>query len=428
MRVLDIIENQSIIIDEKVVLRDEYFDIIANNVDKKFYSVAYKPVGLEITASNYIGTVPINKSLALNIKPKIGIKNFFYILLKSERELNMLEDFMRKYNKMENNTNLIDLLTIAFLKKMQKIEREGIYRDYVRKERNSSTTKGKILFKEHITLNVFKNIDYRVVHSFQELDRDILSNQVIKLTVEHLIRYYRLFGKEKKYLRKLLYLREVFSRVSYVSHIIDFSQQDIKRLINDIPQIRSYYVDVLETCFLIMKRATFQFEKGIDSKGLNLPSIYINTEDVFERFLLNALVDLEDDQNVSFYKGKKYLFSDVSIPRIEPDIVIEENKVVTCIADAKYKGDKPKREDIFQMISYLVSYNCEVGVFILPKHNNATAEYLGTIDEKCLYVYRVNLNHLDEKDIKEEELKLHAFLKKNLHDKKDFCEKQKGNI
>lgn len=424
MVIIDVIENKSVLIEKQLIFKNDYFDILSNVNDKSFFSVSFKPKGLEITAGNHIGIIPINKNIAINITPKIGIKNFFYLLKVARRDLKTLPDFDRLYNRSEEYNNLIDLLTGAFIKSMETIEQEGIYRDYVRKERNNSTPKGKILFKEHLTQNVFQNVHYKVTHTFQELDRNIFPNQLIKHTIEYLIQYYRFFGRtHTRFLKRLEYYRSMFVHVSYKKSIRGIKQSEFNQMMNSIPKIRSYYKDTLEVCFLIIKKASFHFEDRERLKKQYLPSVYINMEDIFEKYLLNFLQKINQIEEIKIYKGKKNLFEDMRTPNIEPDIVIEKNSNVFCIADAKYKNARPTRDDIFQMISYLVSYECTVGVFILPKENNKKVEYLGNIQGRLIYIYRIDLNHPEVEDIKREEYELYQFLKMSCDDKQTYYQK-----
>jgi 5-methylcytosine-specific restriction enzyme subunit McrC len=429
VKIIDVIENKSILVEKELILEGGNFGVIYEQ-NEALFSVSYKPKGMEITAGNYIGTIPINNKVALNVQPKIGIKNFFYLLRVSRRDIKSFPKFLRGYAQSDDYNNLIDLFTITFLRHMEVVEQEGIYRDYVRRERNSSTPKGKILFKDNMYQNTFRNVNYKIVHAFQELDRDILANQVIKYTIEYLIQYYRFFGRtQKRFLKRLMYYRDMFSRVSYVSWIRDMSQSDFNDLKKRIPQIRSYYLDVLEICFLIIKKASFQFEsRKKDVTNKLLPSIYINMEDVFEQYLLNSLKGKTAIPSIRIYKGNKELFADKETPTIEPDVVVEENKRVVCLADAKYKASSATREDIFQMISYLVSYECDVGVFILPRGSNKKIDYLGNIQGKLIYIYRINLDHDDVDKLKIEEEELYRFLTMNTTEKELFYKQQTENF
>lgn len=108
--------------------------------------------------------------------------------------------------------------------------------------------------------------------------------------------------------------------------------------------------------------------------------------------------------------------------------MVEENKKVTCLADAKYKASTATREDIFQMISYLVSYGCDVGVFILPRGSNKKMVYLGNIQGKLIYIYRINLDHDDIHKLKIEEEELYHFLTMSIMEKELFYKQQTGNF
>lgn len=195
MKIFDVIENKTILIPKELILNKNVFDIIKNAQKQPYFNASLKSGGLEIIAGNYIGIIPINKEIALNIHPKIKISNLFYLLKTAKRELRFLSNFFRSYTQDTFNIDLVDLFTIYFLKNLETIEREGVFRDYVIRIENSSTPKGKILFKDHLHQNVFKNIHHRVTHSYQELSRDILPNQVIKYTIEYLTQYHRIFRK-----------------------------------------------------------------------------------------------------------------------------------------------------------------------------------------------------------------------------------------
>lgn len=426
MDIINIIENKSIIVDKSYILNDDKFGTL--NKQSGMFSIAYKPKGMEITAGNKIGLIPVNEKLSLNVQPKVDINNFFYLLSMSKRKINILSDFYRKYNQSADNFNLIDIFTNVFLASMKILEREGIYRGYKRKVENSSTPKGKILYKKNLYENIFKGIDYKAVHCYSELDRDIIENQIIKYTIEYLINYYRLIKKSgEKFLIRLNYYREIFSRVTYISWVSEINQVEFNKIIVGIPKLRSYYVETLEICNLIVNKSSFQFEQRSSlSIQKSLPSIYIDMEDVFEQYLINSLRDLSDSYCINIYKGRKLLFMDVEKPEIEPDIVFENNRNITCIADAKYKKIKVSREDIFQMISYLVSYNCFDGVFILPLDTNAKrVDYLGSIQERKIYIFRIDINKKDINEMRNEEQLLYNFLLMTPFEKQVFYLKNK---
>ncbi|KIH70943.1 McrC family protein [Salinicoccus roseus] len=412
MKVIDVIENNKIIVEEDLLKKNDDF-INTEKFNKSLYSVTLNPKGIEITAGNNIGLIPITSKLSLNVKPKIPIQNFIYLLMTSSKEVKIFSDFYRSYNKLSSFNNLIDLLTNTFLNHLRIIEKEGIYKGTVKRVENSSAIKGKVLFKENLYQNTFKNTDYKVVHTYEELDRNILPNQLIKLTLEHLFHHYKnLNYKDVHLLKEMDYFRDIFSRVTYNSNLYGITKSEFNNLQNSIPTVRDYYLGALEICYFIINRASFDFESNRLHSQVSLPSIYIDMEDVFERYLLNSLNEIKKniDDSIYLYKGKKNLFDDMTKPDIEPDIVVERNNKLICLADAKYKAIKPTREDFFQMISYLSSYNCDIGIFILPKNENLTFEYLGELQNKHLYVYRIKLDNEEVKCFRDEEEKLFKFL------------------
>ena len=80
MKIFDVIENKTILIPKELILNKNVFDIIKNAQKQPYFNASLKSGGLEIIAGNYIGIIPINKEIALNIHPKIKISNLFYLL------------------------------------------------------------------------------------------------------------------------------------------------------------------------------------------------------------------------------------------------------------------------------------------------------------------------------------------------------------
>src|SRR5690554_6152968 len=93
-------ERNEINIDiEEVVKEGGKLDIYPNV--KNFFSIDYKPKRDKLTlfAGKYIGLIPINSSLAIEIKPKFSISNLTRIVSIAEDNFNTLNFFSREYKE-----------------------------------------------------------------------------------------------------------------------------------------------------------------------------------------------------------------------------------------------------------------------------------------------------------------------------------------
>lgn len=392
MEIINVKEKSKVMLtDSKTIFKNSKFDIIQLAEKRDFFKVALKPNGLELTMGPYVGSVPINDKLSLNISPKISIDNFFFLLKKANMDIQFIDEYYRSYLSGISNMNMLDLITLKFIKGLKKIEQNGIYRDYVEIKKNGIDLKGKIVFKEHISKNIFKNIQHKVVYSYDDYSRDIVENQVLKYVIHYLIRYYKSVENKKEFIKDLKYYEDLFYNVSLNRRIVFLNKTSRKEIISKMPSLRRYYNEALIAAFMIIDKAEFKFEEGNELN--TLPSIYVNTADLFEKY---CRIGLAERAQVSekFYKNSLKLFSDGNYnQKVEPDIVYESNSTIKCIIDAKYKSEKPSREDIFQMISYLERYKCCIGVFVLPKEDNLVFEKIGLVNDKQIYIYRINISN-----------------------------------
>ncbi|MDN5302058.1 MAG: 5-methylcytosine-specific restriction enzyme subunit McrC [Thermoanaerobacteraceae bacterium] len=418
MQVFNVVERGKTDIPIELIMDNGEFDIFPEVENKLYFNIVYRNKKLEVFAGKYIGIIPLNNRVVINVKPKVAIRNIIYIISKSGRPFSILEYFSRQYQRDSAYYDCIfDFLTDSFIKQLYVLEQQGIYRDYVKKIENGSTPKGKLLFKQTLMTNIVKNIDFKVIYSYFDLNKDILPNRLIKYTIWFLLRHYNLVKPSKKdFIQQLNRLYKLFNMVKFDPSVRRVSENIIEDIYRDLPKIREYYKKILKLSIFILTKSSISFLEEEEAEIIKLPSFIIDMEDVFEKYILNILKHgaKRINKEVIVYdgntrKGQKNLFDDMPKPIANPDIVIIYNSKYYII-DVKYK-DYPTRDDLNQIITYLCTYNSTYGILVLPnKQGEPQNNYLGSIGDKKLYIYRFNLDNITINDFIGEEESLIKFI------------------
>ncbi|MCW3985158.1 MAG: McrC family protein [Candidatus Bathyarchaeota archaeon] len=410
MQIFDAIEWSPTDIPIEHVMKDGKFNIYTDVQQKGYFNILFRRSSLVLTAGEYIGLIPLNDEVAINVHPKVPLSNLMHLIHKSgERVIDI--DYERMYGELlYSSAGIFDFIIRSFLQDLQNIDKFGVYRKYETMFHNDGLLKGKILFKETMR-NVMRHQDHIIAHSFFLLDKDIPENRAIKYALWTILNHFRdLNYKPRNLVRKAIYFYRFFEQVK-----LDRDKKflvDVKDILetSQVPFIRSYYNAILRISLLIINQSSIDVQRF--EQDIYLPSLIIKMSDVFEKYLFRVLKEGIQRKNVKVLNGNKAegmkkLFSDNQMYTTTPDIVIKKEKIFPLIIDAKYK-DQPRREDLNQIITYCLSYRSNVGVLICPKTSVLSGEeYIGQISGVRIFTYHFNLAN---KDIRAEEQTLLGYI------------------
>lgn len=392
---------------------------------KNYFSVDYKPGSqkLSLVAGGFIGLIPINSNLAINIKPKFPISNLTHIVAVAEDNFNTLSFFSRKYKESEEfNPTVLEFMAECLLNELQTLDSEGMLKSYLLKTEETTKLRGKLNINTSIKSLWAHGHFNKASISYHEFTPDNIFNRLIKLTIKYCIdELIKIDSKRVNLNNQLIEYYLAFDAVSVVHH--KDVLEDVLSVIeaNKVPVLRNYYVNICEICRLILNQTGISFKElgGEDDK--NLSSFTLDMALIFEKYLLNSIRNhrhLLSDKTVILdgnKEGKKPLYNQPSIAKSDakPDIIFKENDKFKLIIDAKYKT-KTKEIDRYQVITHALSYNAEVAILALPKNENHHQERLvklGTIGQEfgiTLYEYYFDLS---SNDLNSEEINLVNSLK-----------------
>lgn len=391
---------------------------------KNFFSIDYKPKRDKLTlfAGKYIGLIPINDSLAIEITPKFSISNLTRIVSIAQDNFRTLGFFSREYKKSESSESIIfQFMVESLCNELKVLYDEGVLKEYVLKQEPSHKIRGRIDLNNSIK-QLWSHGDFnKAITIHHEQTADNIFNQLIKYTIEYCLNKINHTLPEEKGLRdSLSFFHSLFEfvRIDNISKEYFFYAKKIRE--KEFPSIRNYYKNVCKVCQLIIEDKGVSFNDiGAD---LQLSSFTLDMESAFEKYLLNSLrksnstskskelITILDGNN----EGRKKLYNQPSNAKgdAKPDIIISKENKPLIIIDAKYKS-KTKDSDRYQVISHALSYNCKIAVLVLPTDGNHITENLvklGDIGiEYVVDVYEYYFN-LSTHDLETEEEKFSESL------------------
>lgn len=392
-------------------------DLIVNNElqvyepvgEGDFFSFNRKKGRLVFRAGSYIGLIPINDRVVLDVRPRVPLDNLERMLRIAEDTPLELSDFFRFYDTLEEPLpSMIDLFAQGLINAIREIEINGSYREYVQREEDTSFPHGRLRLGETMQRHAARGIKHRVDASWFEPTTDNPANRCLKYALWFLADHYTSTGQNKS--RLLQGLERSFHLFSGVE--LDKSLQFLKspNVANPelMPSIRSYYKPALYLALIIIRNrgVSFANRKG----GILMPSFLINLQNTFETYLRNILrsklrgisdqVRVLDGNKKGSDGGSKLLYDELPSTDAKPDIVFKSVNPLAgvseylLIVDAKYKNvKKPERPEIEQAVTYGASYRAPVVVIAHPRIDKSPngLHLLGNIKPLSVYHYAFDL-------------------------------------
>ena len=368
-----------------------------------YFDIRFRKNQLHLTAGHYIGQIPLNESVIIDVRPKVPIRNLVNLVGKSGRDITLLDFYMRTYAGLENPPeNIFEFLCRCLSIELRWIVKQGVYREYVRFEESATMPRGRLLFGSTIGKRWSKGEVYKLDVSYFQFTPDTHHNRLIKYTLWYCLHHMQaLGGFNNNLLRELSLYHAMFAPVT-LDRSRSFVEPILLKLAKEkLPVIRHYYEKIERVCLAIIENV------GMDlmaqGRDYETASFIMNLADVFEGyvFYIAKRAALEYDRSVRVLdgnaEGKRYLFRDSKRFEAKPDVTFERGTVVLLVLDSKYKN-KLGESDRYQIISHALAYNANVAIHVLPGTAlSAGLEYVGTVGNKApikLYAYRLDIESI----------------------------------
>lgn len=327
----------------------------------------------DLRAQNYIGIITTRKGTVLEILPKIDLsgandneqtKKIFLDMLRTWRGLSEAQFNHSNINAL-HGFNMLEVFIRLFLDNLVSLTRRGIARHYQPMEDNLSCLKGRLLFPQHLRINLANQARFYV--RFDEFTADRPANRLIHSAIHKLMPMVR-----QPQNQQLLYqLRLCFDEIPLSRQW----QTDWDR--HRIDRTMQHYNSVMQWVEL------FLFGYGLTTfqgKHIN-QSLLFPMEKVFEDFVTHHFRKHQDQFSVKAQRPQRplaHLDGTTQAFQMRPDISLtpfDKPDDVRFILDTKWKrinenASDPKRgisqADMYQLYSYGKKYGCEKVALIYP--------------------------------------------------------------
>jgi len=312
----------------------------------------------EFRTLSIVGSVALKDGLTIEILPKL--------LKDSLNDLNIVDyrkEFIKLLRISENraifgdsrnsrtlrgelpiSSYIIELFSESLLKELQK----GGYMDYYEVLEDSSTIRGRIDMNRTIQRHNFDRS--KLVVSYRKRGANSKLMRIFKSLSELL-----LSDKDTPYRAKKSFA-ETVSILKDVSscrlRIVDFKDISFNRLNSNFKTL-FYQAEMIFGRYM-------PFSADINSSPFW--SILFDMDTLFEDLTANlfrkSAIEIGEQESFQIYENIK----------IRPDITVYSDGVMRSVIDAKYKifKNRPSREDMHQLITYISTLNLKNGYFIYP--------------------------------------------------------------
>jgi 5-methylcytosine-specific restriction enzyme subunit McrC len=385
-------ERQQTGIPISLLLTDGALDINPEIQSSKYFDVSLNKTELIIRAGKFVGFVPLNDRVGLEVSPKFPRANLMRMLFVAGNDVQLLEYAEREYDFDDSAFHVPPLLRAiagTFARAAADIETEGLLKRYI-PITGSDTPRGRINLERTIQDHWSRGHRHKLTSTAATLTADIPENQLLLTATLVFLRYINSFESQLHIstVTSLAHFAELLERA-----IAPTTTRESRALrINVTGRTPAYKRAIAIASAFLAGRGVIVPDAGTE---ITLSSILIDMESLFEQYVRTILrhslmprVVLDGNRTAA-----KPLFDDRPKPQAQPDIVVKSAGAIALVGDVKYKP-RYSREDINQVVTYALSYRCRKAMIFLPSVDNTdpVCEVIGHISEITLYAARLKIS------------------------------------
>lgn len=313
-------------------------------------------VGDKITTHNIVGFIGV-EGIDISIRSrfaKSGLEDYFlHYMLQKVFKVNILD-----LQHSGSNEDVFDFSLYLFPHYFKRAMKQGLYKQYCKREHNDANVRGAIDVTRHIRHNIPFN--GRIAYRTREYQYDNPMMQLIRHTIEY-IRTHKWAGNILKCDKDMCdYVRTIYDITP------SYKANDRQRVIsqNIKPITHPFYTEyrmLQQLCLQILRRKGIKYGSSSDK----IYGILFDCAWLWEEYLATIMPEGFVHAVRAEKNGYKF-FKNESDNQRYPDFYSQDRQVVL---DAKYKHiDKYgiQRDDLFQLIAYMHTLPAEYGALIYP--------------------------------------------------------------
>lgn len=363
--------------------------IININGDNETSPTIFSNFNNEYSAQKYVGVLEYKgNKIVIGSRFDSDNNQFFlqYVFSNAFDMQGKIFDEMNTFGKSEDSWDL--LLVIIYARELKEAMKKGLFRVYRNYQYNDSKVKGQIDIARHIKLNMIDN--GKVAYNSREYSIDNYYNYLF-------LKAYDVIDKKYPNILKRLIADDenVKSGISSLRSklVNDLKSQEILKNTNKriVHPVYKKYEELRKTSTLILRKMGIN---TMNSDNTKVTGFVIDMTKLWEQFIEKTMFRKIEPNNYSIAQktfpilnGKRTL---------QPDFYWRKKNLVI---DAKYKSSWGLtlnndwgyvREDVFQVLTYMLSLKCRFGGVVFPTELNISFTY----DEKLSVFPDGNMNNV----------------------------------
>lgn len=400
-------EHSEVAIPLAAMLKNGRLDLFEEVKGKNYFQVYSRGGDLVFQCGGFVGLIPLNEDVAIEVAPRVKISNLDRILQQAGAAHTIFTLIRRGYAASEEASYLIDLLADALVGGVEEIVEWGKHKEYGRRNYHGHPRSGRILVKETSRLRAKNPGTVSTSISRFERGSDNVYNVCIRFALEHLIRTLS-YGSGSRHSARLSRLNvawQNFPEVEVKGNALAIAQEVERRM--SYERLSMPYAKTLPLANAVL-RSYGPSQRNLPP-SFSLGSLIFDVADAFERYIRYCLGEHCDaaviDGNLGAPNGARQpLFSGSENPltrgvNTTPDLLIKNGQSeAVCVLDVKYKpyAGMPDRNDINQALSYALAYRTPMCGLVYPASTPAgRIDDFGKVGGVAFYGFAIGLNAPD---------------------------------
>jgi 5-methylcytosine-specific restriction enzyme subunit McrC len=266
------------------------------------------------------------------------------------------------------NNSILDLYFELYLKELESLIHQGLFKKYKQVEGNVTALKGSFRFSKHIQQNLVNKAKFYTAH--QVYSHDHLLHQILFNALHILKKINRNHLLTDRINRVLFSLPEISGRNITASHF--------KQI------VESRKTEAYKQALQIAKMLILNYSPDIKQGREDMIAILFDMNRLWEEFVFRVLSNNLDGKRyrLSFQNKRDFWDNKTIRPDIYMEVLDDSNVVKGYIIDTKWKivaDHSPSDEDLRQIFAYNAHWDCENSLLLypssVPMHRHSTGKY-----------------------------------------------------
>jgi 5-methylcytosine-specific restriction enzyme subunit McrC len=304
-----------------------------------------------LEAGGWVGYLPVSEEFAVEIKPKVGVRNLFRMLEYAYRleSFRFLDDLFQADTLQDLYERLAGLLSRLVLDRT----RRGLYRAYLTRSEHLPYVRGRLEARE-LSLRPW-SVDLPC--TYEDHAADIEDNRILSWTLFVIVRSGYLTGRE------LPNVRRAYRTLQGAVLTYPLGPEScVGRTYN---RLNADYEPMHALCRFFLENSGPTHEVGDRSM---LPFL-VNMSRLYERFVAEWLKAHLPDV-ISLVPQERAYLDETSGLYFDIDLVLRDTSTgeILCVLDTKYKvATTPATDDVAQIVAYAEKMGCREAVLVYPR-------------------------------------------------------------